>query len=255
MKLQITILIFAAFVSVAVLGQDAFAQNYDYCAMIEGKSVLMLVDRSDKFDGIDREILARGLDKFFNDVSAGDHLSIRTITDDPTTSRIIFDGCVPGCPTQDLLDQMLGKCREVIVRRDRLAFKEDFAFKLKALLDGAEEYRQSAIIETISVLTHEHVSSSVSELIIYSDLIENSRLGNFAHLRALDIAPLLSLVERKDLIAKVPGSVVEIFGFGRMHGRNRVGIAPDERQNLQEFWRLYFSVGGAETVMFGQEYQ
>ena len=236
----------------ALIGQVNAAPKYDYCQMFKGELVLFAVDRSDFQDLIDKEIGVSAADKIFHELSAGDHLVVYTITDDQTTSKKIFDACKPGCPEVGFFDQLLGTCREVVARKDEVAFRQDFAVAIYNLFSTPEEHDGSAIIETISALGNQY--AGIDRLILFSDLIENSKLGNFLKIPQRDFKKVQMSVQTWRMVPNLDGAKGYIFGFGRTHGENRKGLPPERVISIEDFWRAYFEAAGMASLVINQRY-
>jgi hypothetical protein len=91
------------------------------------------------------------------------------------------------------------------------------------------------IIETIHAIAAEYRDEVVSRMVIYSDLIENSRFGSFHALTAGRGKQTLERVGSSGQIPDLKGTVVEVYGFGRNQGRNRKGRSPTTMDAAKAF--------------------
>jgi hypothetical protein len=231
------------------------AQRYDYCKMLNAKVVLFLVDRTDAYDDIDKEIISSAADRILRQIEPGDRLVIHTITDDFATSQKLFDECQPGCPEAGFLDELMGTCKEAIVRRDAVSFREEYARALLPLVRDSEEHNGSAIIETLSTLSRQYADVGISRVIVFSDLVQNSKLGNFLKMTKGQFGQTRATIQRLGMSAHLNGTSVVDFGFGRTQGTNRKGLTPEINSRMEAFWRAYFLDSGASSVEINQRYE
>jgi hypothetical protein len=231
------------------------AQRYDYCKMLNAKVVLFLVDRTDPYDDLDKEIISSAADRILRQIEPGDRLVIHTITDDFATSQKLFDECQPGCPEAGFFDELMGTCKEAIVRRDAVSFREEYARALLPLVRDPEEHNGSAIIETLSVLSRQYSDVGISRVIVFSDLVQNSRLGNFLKMSKAQFDQVRATIQKLGMTAHLNGASVIDFGFGRTQGENRKGLTPEINARMEAFWRAYFIDGGAVTATVNQRYE
>ena len=181
--------------------------------------------------------------------------NIHTITDDFATSQKLFDECQPGCPDAGFFDELIGTCKEAIVRRDAVSFREEYARTLLPVVRDTEQHDGSAIIATLSALSRQYSDVGISRVIVFSDLVENSKLGNFLKMSKAQFKQLLVTIKKLDLTAHLKGASVQDFGFGRTQGANRKGLTPEINSRMEAFWRAYFVDGGATTVTVNQRYE
>jgi len=240
---------------VAGSGNSRAAQRYDYCKMLNAKVVLFLVDRTDPYDDIDREIISSAADKILRQIEPGDRLVIHTITDDFATSQKLFDECDPGCPEAGFLDELMGTCKEAIVRRDAVSFREEYARAFLPIVRDPEDHKGSAIIATLSTLSRQYSDVGISRVIVFSDLVENSNLGNFLKMSKAQFEQLRATIKKLGMIARLDGAAVKVFGFGRTQGANRKGLTPEINSRMEAFWRAYFIDSGASAIEINQRYE
>ncbi|MEA3412226.1 MAG: hypothetical protein U9R74_11905 [Pseudomonadota bacterium] len=226
----------------------AVAAKQDYCETMKGDTVVFVVDRTEVFDEQDQETFADGIGKLYDSLENGDHLVVHTIAEDHSASRRVFNQCKPGCPDLSLLDSLIGTCRESRARRDAITFQTDFLESVQPLIRNSEEHPGSAIIETIHTVSAEYGDAGVARMVIYSDLIENSRFGSFHSLSANRGKTTLERVKSSGQVPELKGTEVEVFGFGRNHGRNRKGLSPATMDAVRSFWEELFRTAGANSI-------
>lgn len=236
-------------------GRVQAAERYDYCHLPDASVILFAIDRTDPWDDIDKDVMSSAAARILTGLKPGDRLIIRTITDDPSSSKQLFDECQPACPPQGLWDEIMGTCREAIVRKDAVSFRNGYAKALLPLLQTTEEHDGSAIIETISALTRQYADTGVDRLIVFSDLVQNSKLGNFLKMSKKDLNRTQEKVRQLGLTSLLTAAAVVDFGFGRTQGENRKGLTPEINARIESFWRAYFSESGASSVEINQRYE
>ena len=236
------------------LGSPARAEaRQDYCAYGDG-TVLMFIDRTTDYDKRDLEILTSGLDSIFAELRPGERFVLHTITGDYTKSERMFDRCVPGCPDTGLLEWMVGTCKPVIARADNRQFRVDLAATLRNMLANVEQSDHSAIVSTIAEVSHAYAGKKLRHVIVYSDLLENSKFLPWSRFRSLDPTRAMAIVRQDGIKADLRGASVRVFGFGRIHDPGRAGLPPDVERRIAKFWTLFFDDAGASSVDIGLWY-
>jgi hypothetical protein len=239
---------YLAFTLMVFTAQPAGAAKQDYCQVTNGDTVVFIVDRTEAFDEQDQETFADGIGRIYDSLEAGDHFVVHTIAEDHAASRRVFNQCRPGCPDLSFLDGLVGTCRESRARRDARTFQSDFLKSVQPLIRDTEEHPGSAIIETIHAIAAEYRDEGISRMVIYSDLIENSRFGSFHALTAGRGKQTLERVRTSGQIPDLEGTEVEVYGFGRNQGHNRKGLSPATMDAVRSFWTELFRIAGAEPV-------
>ena len=173
----------------------------------------------------------------FETLDEGDRLIAVTITDDSANNLVVFDACKPGCPPQSFIDELLGVCRRTIVRKDNFLYKVKFVQAVLPLVIHNENYPNSAIIESVLMVSRQYGGSGIAKFFIFSDLLENSRIGKFSNWIDRGAAVEVEYLRRRGLVANLEGVEVVVFGFGRGHGKLRKGLPVRQRQRVEEFWR------------------
>jgi len=233
--------------------KDVLASKQDYCAEGDGRTVLFLIDRTSAFDEQDKVSFANGVDALFNQLHTGDRLIIHTLTEDFAGSRKIFDACRPGCMEQGLVSGLFSQCRASRAKVDERKYMRDMLTSVKPMIATSEKYDNSEIIETIAFMMQEYEDYKPAQLIIYSDMIEHSRLAKFGHLGVKNIHPLLDKLDGLGLIKPMQGVEVEVFGFGRDHSAQRQGLRAEQKRNIELFWQDYFKRARAADLHLGRE--
>lgn len=159
--------------------KDALSAKQDYCSQGEGKTVLFLIDRTSTFDEQDKKNFANGVDVLFRQLQTGERLIIHTLTEDFSGSKKIFDACRPGCMEQGLVAGLFSQCRASRAKVDERKYIRDVLNSVKPMILTQEKYPNSEIIETIAFMMQEYEQHKPARLIIFSDMIEHSRLAKF----------------------------------------------------------------------------
>ena len=235
-----------------MLSSAVAASQQDYCAEGDGAAVLFLVDRTSSFDDQDKQTFAEGVDTIFNHLETGDRLVIHTLTEDFSESKKIFDGCRPGCREQGLMSGLFSQCRSSVARVDERRYLREMLTSVKPMIDNEENYPRSEIIETIAFIVQEYELLKPTRLVIFSDMIEHSRLASFSYLKKDKIPGLLDKLDSLDLIKPMPGVEVDIYGFGRNHTTGRKGLSAQQKRNIEEFWRAYFERARVVNLHIGR---
>ncbi len=101
-------------------------------------------------------------------------------------------------------------------------------------------------------MMQEYEHNTPARLIIFSDMIEHSRLAKFGQLKEKNIQPLLDKLDRLGLIKSMQGVDVEVFGFGRDHSAQRQGLKAELKRNIEQFWQAYFTRTQAKRFHLGR---
>ena len=233
--------------------KDVLANKQDYCTQGYGRTMLFLIDRSSAFDYQDNVSFANGVDALFNQLQTGDRLIIHTLTEDFAGSKKIFDACRPGCTEQGLVSGLFSQCRSSVARIDERKYMSDMLTSVKPMIANSEKYDNSEIIETIAFMMQEYEDHRPSQLIIFSDMIEHSRLAKFGRLKEKNIPLLLDKLDGLRLIKPMQGVEVEVFGYGRDHSAQRQGLRPEQKRNIELFWQEYFKRARAADLHLGRD--
>jgi hypothetical protein len=235
-----------------LISANVMASQQDYCAEGDGTAILFLIDRTSSFDEQDKQTFAEGIDALFRQLVTGDRLVIHTLTSDFADSKKIFDGCRPGCREQGLMSGLFSQCRSSVAKIDERRYLREMLTSVKPMIADEENYPRSEIIETIAFIIQEYELLKPGRLVIFSDMIEHSRLASFAYLEKEKIPTLLDKLDRLGLIKPMDGMEVDIFGFGRNHTSARKGLNARQKRNIEDFWRAYFERARAANVHLGR---
>ena len=232
--------------------KDVLAAKQEYCSQGDGRTVLFLIDRTSAFDDQDKQSFANGVDVVFKELQTGERLIIHTLTEDFSDSKKIFDACRPGCLEQGLVSGLFSQCRASRAKVDERKYVRDVLSSVKPMISTQEKYPNSEIIETIAFMMQEYEHHRPARLIIFSDMIEHSRLAKFGQLKEKNIQPLLDKLDRLGLIKPMQGVDVEVFGFGRDHSAQRQGLKAELKRNIEQFWQAYFKRARAAGIHLGR---
>ena len=214
--------------------------------------MIFLIDRTSAFDQQDKESFANGVDVLFRQLQMGERLIIHTLTEDFSDSKKIFDACRPGCGEQGLVSGLFSQCRASRAKVDERKYVRDVLTSVKPMISTQEKYPNSEIIETVAFLMQEYEQHKPSRLIIFSDMIEHSRLARFGQLGEKNIQPLLDELDRLGLIRPMQGVEVVVLGFGRDHSEQRHGLKAELKRNIELFWQAYFMRAKAKSLHLGR---
>ena len=237
----------AAIWLVAVCLAPGFAQEQARFCDDKAANILLFLDVTTPYDDIDKNALIDGVGRIFDDFSGGERISIRTIEDEFSRSRRLFEGCVPYCPSGGVLGDLFSKCTAGVVINERKRLTRTVVDRLSALLDSARELDRSEIIRTLSEsFQEEYRKERDNRIFIYSDMIENSKYLSGKDFFAAKDGAVIEKLERDGLIPEIWQAEVRVFGIGRAGDpANRAVLPQDRLQKLTAFWTKYFAAGGA----------
>jgi hypothetical protein len=240
-------------VSLAEPGRADAAGRQDYCSFSQ-HTTLMLVDRTTAYDLTDQEVFKSSLKRLQDGLEVGDRLIIQTITGSYTESRKVFDDCMPGCPETGLMEWLTGSCRDIIATSDRNAFLKRAAAVVRQMLNEVKSFESSDIAETTRQISASP-DRQITRLIVFSDMIENSRALPWSRLQSGQPRALTETLNSLGIKPSLEGADVVVYGFGRFHDRGRTQLRPEARSRLVDFWVQWFKSGKAETVYIGQRWE
>ena len=230
------------------------AAPVDYCGYGKATTVL-LVDRTTRFDKTDQAVFLDAVTGLLARLGAGDRLVGFTMGGDYTQSRKVFDDCKPGCPDDGFFAGLLSACTPVVARARYRQFQTALARVLAELLREPEATPASDLFRTVAEDTR---ASSLGgdvpplrQLVIFSDLLENSSFLPERDLRRLPLAELTRRLSEAGPRASVEGATVRVFGFGRDDAPGRPALPPAQRRVIQMLWEDWFREGGARDTLIG----
>ena len=249
LRLAATALLLAALAG----ARPAAAAETDYCALGSATS-LLLVDRSTRYDEVDRDILVRTVDSFFRQQEPGERLVVAAAGGAYTELKLVFDACRPGCPEAGLFGRLTSACRPVLARADFQAFEAEFLARLVALLKQPEEAAASDLFRSVAEATRlveANRYAPVRQLLMFSDLLEASSLLPGQAIRRMPAAEVLQRLAEARVEARLPRAEVRVIGFGRSDAPGRPPLPQDIRRRVQASWESWFRAGGAGSVQIG----
>lgn len=232
---------------------SAGAAPVDYCGY--GHAVaLLLVDRTTRFDKTDQAVFLGAVTNLLAQLGPGDRLVGFTIGGDYTESRKFIDDCKPACPDEGFLGGLLSTCSPVVARSRYRLFQADLARVLADMLRQPEDQPASDIFRTVAEDTRATGGDDarpLRQLVVFSDLLENSEFLPERELRRLPEAELRRRLAETGLRASVDGASVRVFGFGRGDEPGRPALPQGQRRTIQALWENWFLQGGATQVQIG----
>lgn len=219
-----------------------------YCAD-EGETAIFLIDVTTPYDSIDKDVLTAGFEAIISSLKGGDKIIVRTISDDPTHSKKLFDKCIPYCPERSTLDELFSDCTQGVILNHKRFLMSELGSSIRTELDSFVELPHSAIIQTISKSVAEDVQKrSATKIFIFSDMIENSiYVPGKTFWKSKPIA-VIDLLTKDALIPDMKGMKVSTFGVGRSGGSNRTPLEVKLTRILTTFWTIYFERAGIPGV-------
>ncbi|TCZ51791.1 hypothetical protein [Roseicella aquatilis] len=243
----------ALLLALPALARPAAAAETDYCA-IGDRTSLLLVDRTTRYDAVDRDILVRSVDAFFRRQDPGERLVVAAASGAYTELKLVFNACRPGCPEAGFLGRLTSACRPVLARADFQAFEAEFLARLVELLKQPEEAAASDLFRSVAEATRlvgANGYAPLRQVLIFSDLLEASSLFPGQAIRRTPPAEALRRLSEAHVAARLAGAEVRVIGFGRSDAPNRPPLPQDIRRRVEESWEGWFRAGGARSVQIG----
>ena len=130
-------------------------------ATCPGRDVLALVDATTAYDDQDRNQIMPAMESMGRNLQPGDRLRVRTVRDDPATSRTLFEGCVPqpGWIAKLISDP-------VTLAHERQSFFKEVREAIEGVLYHVHEADHTALAATLAA------SVPADEVWLFSDLLE-----------------------------------------------------------------------------------
>lgn len=233
--------------------QQALSQSVDYCLFGTAQSIIF-IDRTTQYDEIDENILVDALEQIVQSLALGERVRIVTINDAAVNSETVFDSCKPGCPDGGFMDALLSTCSQMAARQRALLFRGELVAQLKDIVTNPREYNYSAIVDTLATKMHEMSLESSDNVIIFSDLLENSSQYPWPAIVQGDPGTVLDRLSRTVVVPDIHGANVIAFGIGRNHTAGRPPLSVDTRSKLILFWEAYFRLSNAGLIQISIEY-
>jgi hypothetical protein len=228
-------------------------QVADYCAIGDSRT-LFFIDETTPYDSNDREKVRRLLTTVIQSIGPGDRLTLQTIGAHYSLSRNVFDSCKPGCPPHEanMVEAIVGgTCSTVRVNEESTAYLKKLISEAQPLLSNKTEATHSDIIDTIARVTQAvPLDRPYTEIILYTDLLENSPSRKWTYFRDTSDEKLLEELRRDGLMPALQGATVRIFGFGRFHSEGRPALSTEDDVRLRTFWTEFLTEAGAAQVLF-----
>ncbi len=219
----------------------------DYCQLSE-RSTLFLIDRTTTFDAGDQTLLTESLGNVVDRLETGDRIIIATISDHYSKTRQLANACKPGCPEAGgVMDEIAGSCSTMKAKQDQQRFMGSLAASLREVITSAEDASGSDIIRTIGHWTGSVTAEPYTNIVVYSDMLENSDMIAWSKFSSLPEDELMSVVTEHGASAKTPGTDIRLIGYGRLHDEARSPLPAALDAKLRGFWTRYFFEGGGQV--------
>ena len=221
----------------------------DYCPYGD-RTILLFVDRTTAYDDTDRELFASGLEYIFETLHIGEEIILHTIEDEHSRSQQVFKGCYPGCPNAGILDWIFGACKSMEARADRVQFQRKLADAGRDIINEEMDFPFSDIAATVVLIvsSYNSLDKSVTNIYIFSDLVENSRRLPWPAVLRTDAGRFAAILKGAGIGTTTVNAEVGVFGFGRFHDKDRRALTFEERGALLAWWNRFFTQFGIPTV-------
>lgn len=224
------------------LAASSGAYAYDvakFCQPDAGE-VVILVDVTTAFDDRAKDLFQRGIGAIVSTLAPGQKLKIVTIEESFASSRMLYEGCVPYCPS-GLLDWLLSDCTEGIIRLETTRQQREIVTALKARLEIATaDLDTSDIVRTLYYATEHRRAGAHLHLFVFSDLIENSEFMQGRTFWSRPTLDSIAEIKANSFLPDFSDATVKVFGVGRGGSGGRHPLAQDRILKLNEFWKAYF---------------
>ncbi len=212
-----------------------------HASSCSGNTIAVLFDATTAYDETDRGAIVPALEKMAAQLQAGQRLIVHTVSDNPQSSYVLFDDCLPG-------DQGFSWSATGIwswltsspsqASREKEVFYEDLRASVLPRLYGDLPSKKTALVETlVQVIT---ATSDLGAIWLLTDLLETS---------VVDAETLISgpddvLLRASPYQPQLDGVEVHVAGVGRFHDRNRRHLTSSERHSLIGTWRHFITTYG-----------
>lgn len=231
----------------------ATRSNKDYC-VAQGASVVFAIDITTPYDEHDRDLLVRAVQDVFGQLRGGDRVVIRTISEASTTSERLLDRCMPYCEAASTWEAIF-KCNEGMVLNDTRHVRNELAQALRSRLANFTAQPRSDIIRTLVAISREELRSGGRKtLYVFSDMIENSDHISGRVFFTTETQRLLRYLVKNNLLSKLDGTDVRVFGVGRDGTAERAPLNVAAANKIRDFWQAYFRASKAQSVEISQNY-
>lgn len=219
----------------------------DYCALSD-RSTLFLIDRTTTFDDADQTRLLESLGGVVDHLETGDRIIIATISDHYSKTQRLVNACKPGCPAATgVVGEIMGSCSTMKAKQDQQAFTVSLATSLREIIITAEDAGGSDIIRTLGHWTGSASAEPYTNIVVYSDMLENSDMIAWSKFASLPEDELMGIVTDHGAAARTPGTQVRVIGYGRLHDKDRSPLPAELDAKLRGFWNRYFAEGGGQV--------
>ena len=253
-----------AVMAVAAVSQQSLAQSQDEYCEYGSRTVLFLLDRTMIYDAKDRELISEGVNRILPRLQVGDRFVLQSITSDYVMGDRAFDRCMPGCPSgTSFFSKYLGQCNSVKASADKSRFNAALGDVFRGYLREIAEYGRSDIVRSISEVTRsiarnrgpETIRRDLGEVYVFSDLLENSEDFPWPTIIAKDPNGLVKEMDSMGLVPDFQGATISVFGYGRLHDRERTALNTITDRRLRDFWSMYFEIGEAGSYSIDNRFE
>lgn len=235
---------------------SATAKLRGYCSHGQKTSILF-VDRTTVYDDTDRTDFKSGVNRFYGSLNPGDRFEIYSITDDASSSKKLFAGCLAECASSNFFGDRFSRCDSVRQAQDKFEQILRLRKVFNHLLRKPNAYRQSDIARTLARVTRQQGNAReaagfppVNQVFIYSDLIEHSQIFQKPTFLSQPPDHIVERFREERAIPQLAGATISVFGCGRDHGRGRPPLSQSKLDHIKEVWRKTFELGNATSVRF-----
>jgi hypothetical protein len=233
-KRKATPLLLSLIASILLFSSTASAES---CIAPDEHETLLfvLVDRSDSIE--QKDAFQQTLDAIKRMAKPGERIVAAAITDKLSNARLLLDVTRPRPSLWE---------SKIKTRKKQKTFDSCFNSFSSQLLEKDESFNSSAILETLAFVSQivGADSSKTKRVVIYSDMVQNSKSLSFYKKTSFDVEALIKKAKVENLI--FPFENVDFYVSGV--GGNVSGKAA---RGIQAFWRQYFTNSGGKLSFYG----
>ena len=212
-----------------------------------GDTIAVLLDATTVYDETDRHLIMLALENMAAQLRAGQRLVVHTVSDDPQSSYVLFDDCLPG--DQDLSWSATGIWTWLTsgpnqTSSEKKAFYEDLRASVLPRLYGDLASKKTALVGTLVDVAA--TTDGLSVIWLLTDLLETAVVDAEILLNG----PQDALFQASHQRPKLQDIHVNVAGIGRFHDRDRRDLTSKERMALTSAWRYFINACGGRFQVF-----
>jgi hypothetical protein len=217
---------------------------------------ILLVDHTEKYDDVDQQRFAGGMNRVFADLRPGRRFEVYLIKENANALAPVFSACVPGC----IEDIEAGEsnwsttCSSLRTQQDKRSFQGAFVQIMRNLVGSSTTAEGTAILETLGQLgvQYRDARESIARITIFSDMLEFSSQNKA--INGFDEEKADRLLHRSKAIVSerspFEATSIVVFGIGKRLGQAELLKEKSKAEAelplgaanaFRNFWRKFFT--------------